>query len=76
MQQSHPDLKDHYNKRPVDYAEHNSKVGQLFGAVDRDTVLLYSGGIVIFRFLVSAAHLRLQLEISEKQIKSGLPFLQ
>lgn len=45
---ANPDLKDHYNKRPVDYAEHNSKVGQLFGAVDRDTVLLYSGGIVIF----------------------------
>ncbi|WP_250295336.1 ankyrin repeat domain-containing protein [Wolbachia endosymbiont of Oedothorax gibbosus] len=44
---ANPDLKDNYNKRPVDYAKHDSKVGQLFGAVDRNKVLLYSGGVVI-----------------------------
>ncbi|MDR0773421.1 MAG: hypothetical protein LBE46_03830 [Wolbachia pipientis] len=42
-----PDLKDNYNKRPADYANHDSEVGQLFGAIDRGKVLLYSSGVVI-----------------------------
>ncbi|MDR0289240.1 MAG: ankyrin repeat domain-containing protein [Rickettsiales bacterium] len=48
---ANPDLKDNYNKKPIDYAKHDSKVGQLFGAIDYNMVLIHSGGAATLSFL-------------------------
>ncbi|MGL9758695.1 MAG: ankyrin repeat domain-containing protein [Wolbachia sp.] len=46
-----PNAKDKYNKRPVDYAKHDSKIGQLFGAIDYNMVLIHSGSAATLSFL-------------------------
>jgi len=46
-----PNAKDKYNKRPVDYAKHYRKVGQLFGAIDYNMVLIHSGSAVTLSLL-------------------------
>ncbi|NUX01577.1 hypothetical protein GO685_03655 [Wolbachia endosymbiont of Madathamugadia hiepei] len=48
---ANPDLKDNYNKKPIDYAKHDSKVGQLFGAIDYNMALIHSGSAVTLSFL-------------------------
>lgn len=46
-----PNAKDKCNKRPVDYAKHDSKVGQLFGAIDYNMALIHSGSAVTLSLL-------------------------
>ncbi|MDR1139182.1 MAG: ankyrin repeat domain-containing protein [Rickettsiales bacterium] len=48
---ANPDLKDNYNKKPIDYAKHDSKVGQLFGAIDYNMALIHSGSAATLSFL-------------------------
>ncbi|WP_338406289.1 MULTISPECIES: ankyrin repeat domain-containing protein [unclassified Wolbachia] len=70
-----PDLKDNYNKRPADYADHDSKVGQLFGAVDRGKVLLYSGGVVCSTFFSIGCALEAAVGDVRKADKIGFVIL-